>query len=1010
MMRVVLNCLFLSFWLTTAAQAEPISLAILGALSITATATSIAVTNFIVGAVLSIGANLIASSLLAPDEAPRAALTGVSADVKFGGKIAHEGAFGLVATKGQYIYWNTYGAANRYLDQVYVLSSGWCHSLDGLFVDGKSVTLTETDSGTGWTKYAVELPDDGGTRRMWVTFWEGRHDHDASPVLIANANPSDRWTDAHILRGMAYAHVEADYKADMESMRSLLGGNALLFVVKGLRLYDPRKDSTAGGSGAHRFDDWTTWEWSDRPAVCQYHFERGYFINGVRVLGMGVPAYDLITPLYMAAANICDETVDTPDEGSEPRYRVALIVNDDAEYIDAVDSFVSAMAGQRVEREGMFGVIAGAAQMPVAAITDDDLLLDAPLVYTTRRRRDELINEIHGQYTDPENLWDGSSIEPVIGDAGVKAADGGETRPVPKNVYQVTSGFQARRLLLVAFRLNRMQATASFSLGEEALEYELGDWITWRSRTWMISGWRLETETDRVALTLQETASSVYSVGEGDVGPVPLPPTPPANPNRPTNISGLVLQQTTIEGADGQAIPALLVSWDAVVDETIRTVEIDYRVATEDDSGAITRVTVPRPASGAWTGTTISGGLMAATDYEVRTTITTFPARLVTYNAWLAITTGGTHVIASAGSLYDTATDEAFSAAEAINSVWQQLYRITTEADLSGATIDRQVRETEATRASFTQVIELVATEAEARATAITGVQAQVDDVSAGGFYRLQASVGALPGDVSSEFVVALNAGTEGSPDWQEAGFALQILSGGAGSRAVFNVDQLLITDGTTVTALFEPGTLFVKDAVIPNLTTDKITGLDAYFVGELEAATIKTSQLEADSILIGGVLLDPNAVTPLRETTLSGNIEVFYNGVATNSALFSDINIPKVVIDASTYETLQTYTATELLVNRPYWVHFEYENTVVNSPFYAFVMYRYGTSGDWTFVNFALVNGSLTSGERKRILLNIGMSDAETLYFRVNATKPDNSLANPILTNCRIVVNQIDR
>lgn len=39
--------------------------------------------------------------------------------------------------------------------------------------------------------------------------------------------------------------------------------------VRGRRLYDPRKDGTAGGTGAHRLNDPTTWEWSDCPALAQ---------------------------------------------------------------------------------------------------------------------------------------------------------------------------------------------------------------------------------------------------------------------------------------------------------------------------------------------------------------------------------------------------------------------------------------------------------------------------------------------------------------------------------------------------------------------------------------------------------------------------------------------------------------------------------------------------------------------------------------------------------------------
>ena len=53
-------------------------------------------------------------------------------------------------------------------------------------------------------------------------------------------------------------------------------------VLRGNRLYDPRKDSTATitaaggkGAGAHRLDDRSTWEWSDNPALAwtDYAFE-----------------------------------------------------------------------------------------------------------------------------------------------------------------------------------------------------------------------------------------------------------------------------------------------------------------------------------------------------------------------------------------------------------------------------------------------------------------------------------------------------------------------------------------------------------------------------------------------------------------------------------------------------------------------------------------------------------------------------------------------------------------
>ncbi|MGK3946306.1 hypothetical protein ABK046_49130, partial [Streptomyces caeruleatus] len=37
----------------------------------------------------------------------------------------------------------------------------------------------------------------------------------------------------------------------------------LLFEVDGAPLYDPRKDSTVGGSGSHRINDIATWEYTN---------------------------------------------------------------------------------------------------------------------------------------------------------------------------------------------------------------------------------------------------------------------------------------------------------------------------------------------------------------------------------------------------------------------------------------------------------------------------------------------------------------------------------------------------------------------------------------------------------------------------------------------------------------------------------------------------------------------------------------------------------------------------
>jgi hypothetical protein len=276
------------------------------------------------------------------------------------------------------------------------------------------------------------------------------------------------------------------------------------------------------------------------------------------------------------------------------------------------------------------------------------------------------------------------------------------------------------------------------------------------------------------------------------------------------------------------------------------------------------------PASG---GLIVDAQVAGGTKYDARATITAVPDRFKSYTPWVTSGTTGGRIVKTATELFDAATDRTKTAGDTIddirNSIYEQLNRMTSETVEDGRTVDRQERTTGHTRAAIQTVNTLIADESAARAAqyttltasigtltdatgnnataisgldtrvtntegsitsiseSLTGVQAQVGNVSAEGFYRLQATAGPLPGDVSAEFAVALNAGTVGTPDWQTAGLSWQILSGGAGSRGVLDADQVVIRNGSEVTALFQDGTSFLSAAVIPTLTADKITAIE---------------------------------------------------------------------------------------------------------------------------------------------------------------------------------------
>jgi hypothetical protein len=77
----------------------------------------------------------------------------------------------------------------------------------------------------------------------------------------------------------------------------------IVLDIKGLKVYDPRLDSTvAGGSGAHRANNPATWAWSDNPALCI----RDFICDPVHGCGVGHSSGFVNDVNIIAAANACD--------------------------------------------------------------------------------------------------------------------------------------------------------------------------------------------------------------------------------------------------------------------------------------------------------------------------------------------------------------------------------------------------------------------------------------------------------------------------------------------------------------------------------------------------------------------------------------------------------------------------------------------------------------------------------------------------------------------------------
>jgi hypothetical protein len=449
-----------------------------------------------------------------------------------------------------------------------------CHSLTGFYVNDKF----ETFAGDG--------PVPGYNGQLEVYF-RGDTTNDALPSILTTHGPG--WTADDI--GGSGCDVTVAYKADAADAKNPVwpgGRPRFQWVVKGGFRYDPRKDSTvAGGSGTHRRDDPSTWEWSDNAIVCRYSWVRGVHATGhvdepeMLLVGRGLSAVEAPPENVAAAANLCDELVD-----GEARYRVDGPIYANQQYLEVEEMFAGACAGTVLTREGSVEVEPGQAKAPSFAFTDDDILVGSSVQWNHGILSDadeSWVNSVVANYVEPTQQWQAHDA-PIRRDSADIAADG-KPREGTLTLRLVKRAAQAGACAEVARRLGRLWGRAAVTLGPRFCEIEEGDWGTWTSarrfggatKTFQVQAYQVD-EKWQNRLTLREIASSVF----GSVTPIAdhaVPGTPSAPPMLAAPGSGAwALTAEQLMGASEEQIPALVIT-GAPDDDYASAVLFEFRTA-----------------------------------------------------------------------------------------------------------------------------------------------------------------------------------------------------------------------------------------------------------------------------------------------------------------------------------------------------------------------------------------------------------------------------------------------
>ena len=335
----------------------------------------------------------------------------------------------------------------------YVVAAAWheIHSFGLLHFNDELISLDGNGLSTGDWAGVVKL-----------TYKTGTLTQDAIQITGSAWPPSAKGA------GVAHFGMLFDVGAP-KGQEKLSGGipSRITQTIKGAKVYDPRLDSSIGGSGSHRVNDQSTWEFENGGkqlggnwALVVAHYLLGYRQNGKLIYGVGADAADIDWQQVAEMADVCDTLVD-----SKPKYKVGGIIPVTNDHESVIKQFEDAIDGKVAKLGGKYYVYAphnDTADVKMV-ITDDDIIADSGVIYSPSAGLESLYNTATGQYISPESLYQFVPYPEVVETTAL--ADDGKARIVAYDFSVIQDATIAQRISRERIRRSRFTASMTLVMG-----------------------------------------------------------------------------------------------------------------------------------------------------------------------------------------------------------------------------------------------------------------------------------------------------------------------------------------------------------------------------------------------------------------------------------------------------------------------------------------------------------------------------------------------------------------
>jgi hypothetical protein len=487
-------------------------------------------------------------------------------------------AVGRIAVAGDLRHKKAYGPNDRmYFSAVTVVSDAGPITEFESFT-ANDIPVTFDVNGKANTSYFANV--------MWMRRQLGNQpeaSYLASPAGLEGSASLPNWGPSHKLSAKAAFVVTLSenskgsaYKGQQPKPRH---------IIKGLRVYDWRQDSTyPGGAGSQRLNDPSTWTFSENPALWAAKWTYGLWEGPT---GKGAPQIDYqvggigVTPGVIDFASLTELANIADTHG----WKVAAWPSTDDDKAQVLNAFLQAAGAYYIEKSGKMACLHRAApRVSVATVTAADtagpIELDTSSSYVDRK------NTGVPTYLSEADGWKMTALGEVSAPEWV-TQDGGRQRSMPMTYSFVPQAKQAAELMCLGIANTREGISGRIPLKPYMQGIEAGSAFTITEPEFVLNGLKcLALETSYDATTGVHTVTFVsetdgkyaYAYGQS-----PTPPAPPAlEAVDPTFVTPPLPGDWTVTvpgpAPDGSQLPnidltglvsndtadALLISWRAV--------------------------------------------------------------------------------------------------------------------------------------------------------------------------------------------------------------------------------------------------------------------------------------------------------------------------------------------------------------------------------------------------------------------------------------------------------------